>query len=114
MSEPEPFRIPDYDNDPWTVSVSKGDPVHVTPLKGLLGMNNWAMTTHKPGSMGGGVVGIVKYFLGICYRREYPRGERQLRKAIAECEVWCANQNTYEEQQRQLVKRVTRAEDQCG
>lgn len=75
----------EFDALRWEVTTYPvGNTVHVSPGKGLLGMENW---TYR-------------------WRRMYPRTERQLERAVAACQRFCDKQNAKEARGRALAERV--------
>lgn len=96
---PEAVMIPDWDDlGPWEVSTSPvGDCVHVSPLKSFSEMNNWQMFA------GRWRISYLWRSFGICsWRRVYPRTEKQLAKAIRDCQRFCDRENAKEARGREL------------
>ncbi len=77
----------EFDALRWEVTTYPvGKTVHVSPGKGLLGVENWAWWR---------------------WRRMYPRTERQLRRAVAACQRWCDRENDREARGRALAEKAS-------
>ena len=94
MSIPEIEQLDRYEwvgRDEWTVSVTAMDNGwHVHPSKGLIASANWALTLNPRRDSS-----FWRAVTGAYLRREWPRTERQLHKAVAECEEWCRRHNEH-------------------
>lgn len=97
-------RIRRFDDDEWHVSVSRvGTGLHVSPVKGLLGVGNWALNPYHRRGLGNFFAQVWRTFSGAYYRREYP-SERMLAKAVRECEAFCEGENAAERRAAEVVR----------
>lgn len=90
-------------NERWKTSVHHGSVIHVAPVKGCGSPENWALTLNPRRS-----TGFWRCITGIYIRREFPKNETQLRKAIADCDEWCRRMNAHEAELAGTVARVAR------
>lgn len=81
----------------WTCEVSVSS--HgwlVSPTRGLLCVGNWALNPYHYQGIRGAWATFWRTITGAYFRREYPKSERMLRRAIAECEVFCVREEAEE------------------
>jgi hypothetical protein len=120
MSDPTPYPL---DADPslpfpeflaavraggWRTSVSQsGDSIHVSPVCGLVATGNWALNPYHRRGIGNFCAQMWRMWSGAYIRREYPKSERALRKAVAECDIWCERETTAAERSSAIVAAVT-------
>ena len=84
MSEyPQP-GIPSVGHKVWTCVVSVSTHGwHVSPSRGLLYVGNWALNPYHHQGLRGAWATFWRTFSGAYFRREYPKSERMLRRAVA-------------------------------
>lgn len=103
---PQP-GIPSVGPKVWTPDVSQvGTGFHVTPLVGMMACGNWALNPYHRRGLGNFLAQTWRMFSGAYLRREYPKNEKALRKAIAECEVWCERENAETERAKGVLTSV--------
>lgn len=86
----------------WSVGVTQsGNVIHVRPVRGLCAQANWALTSNPRRS-----TSFWRAVTGRYLRDEYPRGAKQLIKAMAFCQEWCDRRNAYEAEVAELVARA--------
>lgn len=89
--------IPSVGHKVWTCEVSVvGHGWHVRPSRGLMCVGNWALNPYHRRGLGNFLAQFWRVTSGAYFRREYPKSERMLRKAIAECEVFCIREQAEE------------------
>jgi hypothetical protein len=94
------LRMPE--RGPWEVAVRQvGARFHVYPHQGLLSMGHWALSLNPKRS-----TGFWRCISGIYLRREWPRNEKALAKAIADCEEWCHRRNDAEGHAKAILDRT--------
>lgn len=102
------MSVPDFESQPWEVSVSQvGAGFYVHPVKGLMGTGNWALVGDpSAGPVRRALSYVARVLTGTYLRREWPKNESQLRRAIAECQRYCDHTNAAEAQARRVLRAV--------
>lgn len=89
--------IPEVGSRVWTTTVSTvGTGFHVRPSRGLTSVGNWALNPHHRRGFGNFCAQFWRMWSGAYIRREYPKSEKGLRKAVAECDIWCERESAAE------------------
>ena len=109
MSDRPPVDMPRKrpGSDHWTVSVSQvGTGFRVHPSRGLMAVGNWALNPYHRKGVANLAAQFWRMVSATYLRREYPKSEKALRKAISECEAWCQRERADEDAARAVLTRV--------
>lgn len=91
----------------WTCEFTRvGTGFHVRPVKHMLCTGNWALNPYHRRGLGNFCAQVWRMFSATYLRREYPKTEKALHKAISECEAWCEAENGLERAARSVLVRT--------
>ena len=108
---PQP-DIPSFGPKEWTCEVSSSpDGFHVRPVRGMICVGNWALNPYHRRGLGNFCAQMWRMWSGAYIRREHPKTEQGLRRAIAECEAWCEHERAAGERNRAALEAALSARD---
>lgn len=93
----------------WIVHIDRlGTGFSVYPGKSLLAVENWALNPHHRRHVGAFAANVWRFASGAYLRREYPKNDRQLRKALDECEAFCRHEDDAERRAAAMIESMVR------